>query len=403
MGEKFGLTVLLGRICFPYLILISITSLFGGVLNAINRFALPALIHSLLSVFVIGGLLVGYWMDLSQSSTVKIASFCVTSSGACQCYLLWNAVKKHGFRTSFKLKCWSGRVKDIMKNMIPGVIGTGVWQLNLLVDTTISSYLPTGSITCIGLADRLNQFPLGTLGVAMSTALLPLLSKLISGGRYEEAGEELNKGLLFASFLTFFATSLLSALSEPSVAVAFQRGMFGEEQVKITAAATMGFSIGLPSYVLSRVFSSVYYADGDTTLPVIFGMFSVVFNVIFLILLVPFSKYFGLATATSLASIVNAFMLMRFTNKNLRMKFTGNFWWKVFSQLVAALITYFFLRELADCYWSADLGTKSVKWLIYLGFICAAAVIFFLSTVACLCLAKQKQWKLWKKESWGYK
>jgi putative peptidoglycan lipid II flippase len=290
-----------------------------------------------------------------------------------------------------------------MKNMIPGAIGAGVWHLNLLLDTTISSYLPTGSITCIGLADRLNQFPLGTLGVALSTALLPLISKLIGCGKYQEAGEELSKGLLFASFLTFFATSLLTALSEPSVAVAFQRGMFDEERVIVTADAAVGFAIGLPAYVLSKVFSSVYYADGDTTRPVIFGMISVVFNAIFLMLLVPFSKYFGLATATSLSAVVNAAMLVRFSNKNLLLRFSRNFCGTLLSHLTAALVTYFSMTKFVDLYWNAELGTKAIKWLIYAGFVSVASVIFFVVTATCLCFTEQKRWKLWKKESWWYR
>jgi putative peptidoglycan lipid II flippase len=287
-----------------------------------------------------------------------------------------------------------------MRNMLPGIIGAGVWQLNLLVDTTISSHLPTGTITCVNLADRLGQLPLGTLGIALNTALLPLLSKFIGAGKYEEARVELERGLLLAFFLTFLATAILMALSEPSVSVAFRRGMFDEECVRITASAVVGFALGLPAYVLAKVFSSVYFAAGDTKSPVIFAVYSIIFNVMFLLLLTPFLKYFGLALATSLAAFFNAFLLVYYSGEKLRMEFSQKFWIKVLPQLAAAMFTYFFLTKLSNLYWDMDLGTKSIKWLIYAGFIGTATVVFFLVTALCLRFTGQKQWKLWKKEAW---
>ncbi len=401
LSKKFGLTVTLGRICFPYLILISIASLFCGVLNTIHRFALPAAAYSLLSIFTATAIGVSYCLDFSSAITVHIAAWAVLLSGVVQSYLLYWSARRYGFRVSFKLKCWSVTVKDIMKNMIPGIIGAGVWQLNLLVDTTIASYLPTGTITCMNLADRLNQFPLGTIGIALSTALLPILSKFISQNEYEKAQVELERGLLFAFFLTFFATSLLLALDVPSVSVAFQRGMFEAEQVRITASAVTGFAMGLPAYVLTKVFSSVFFATGDTKSPVIFGMVSVVLNVIFLITLVPFLKYFGLALCTSISAISNAIMLIYFSRRKLMLKLSKVFWMKISFQFIAALVTYLTLTWLADTYWTAELGTKTIKWAVYFGFLGIAVMVFMTVTVLCLIVTKQKQWRLWKKDAWS--
>ncbi|MDR2068199.1 MAG: murein biosynthesis integral membrane protein MurJ [Holosporaceae bacterium] len=400
LGEKFKISVISGRICFSYLILISITSLFGGVLNTINRFALPAVIHSLLSIFVTIGLLIGYFLKLPDDYTVYIASIGVVLSGIVQCYVLFRSIKKHDFGIWFRTNCWSPRVRKIMKNMLPGIIGAGVWQLNLLVDTTISSHLPTGTITCVNMADRLCQLPLGTLGIAMNTALLPLLSKFIGAGKYEEARIELERGVLLAFFLTFLATTILMSLSEPSVSVAFRRGMFDEECVRITASTVVGFSIGLPAYVLAKVFSSLYFAAGDTKTPVIFAIYSVISNVMFFLLLVPFLKYFGLALATSLSAFFNVFLLVRYSSRKLRMEFSRKFWKKVLSQFIAAICTYLSLTKLSDSYWDIDLGAKAIKWLIYTGFIVAAVTIFFLVAALCLRFTGQKQWKLWKEESW---
>lgn len=401
VSKKFGLTVTLGRICFPYLILISITSLFCGVLNTINNFALPAAVYSLLSIFTTIGISVGYCLNLSDSVIVHIASISVLLSGVAQSYLLYLSIRKHGFRVHFKFNCWSARVSDIMKNMVPGIIGAGVWQLNLLIDTTIASYLPTGTITCINLADRLNQFPLGTLGIALSTALLPTLSRFISKNQYDKACAELERGLVFAFFLAFFATSLLLALSEQSVSVAFQRGMFEAEQVRITASAVTGFAIGLPAYVLTKVFASVFFATGDTKSPVVFAIVSVLLNIIFLVTLVPFFKYFGLALCTSLSAISNATLLIYFSKAKLNLHFSRTFWIKILFQIVSACVTFYVLLILVDMFWTPELGNKSVKWGIYLGFLIIAIAVFGITDVICLRLARQKQWRIWKREAWA--
>jgi putative peptidoglycan lipid II flippase len=400
LSEKFKLTVILGRICFPYLIFISLTSLFCSVLNIINKFALSAAVYSFLSIFTTSGLLIGYFLNLSHCVTVHIVAWFVLLSGTAQAYSLFISIKNHGFNLKFKFHCWTDQVKDVIKNMIPGIIGAGVWHLNLLIDTTISSYLPTGAITCINLADRLNQFPLGTLGIALSTALLPLLSRFIHSQEYDKAMIEIEKGLLFSFFFTLFAMSVLLTLSEPSTAVAFQRGMFDLEQVKVTASAVTGFAIGLPAYVLTKVFSTLYFAAGDTKSPVIFGMFSVASNVVFLFLLVPFLKYLGIAMCTSLSAVSNAIMLICFANRKMPLKFARTFWYKMLSQVMATFVTSFFLLKLNSLYWSSNLGMKSIKWLIYFGFLGGAALIFSMVTMVGLYLTKQKQWRLWKKEAW---
>lgn len=400
LSEKFQLTVTLGRICFPYLLFISLASLFAGVLNTVNRFALPSAVHSLLSLFTMTAMLIGYFFDLSHFVTVHIVSVFVLLSGITQSLVLFSAVRRCGFHIKLRLNFWSDKVKDILKNMIPGIIGAGVWQLNLLVDTTISSYLPTGTITCINLADRLNQFPLGTLGIALSTALLPVLSKHIASKDFHSASKELEKGLVFAFLFTLFATTLFIALSEPTVAVAFQRGLFEEEQVKITADAVVGFAIGLPAYVLTKVFSSVYFACGDTKSPVIFGGVSVILNALFLVTFVPFLKYFGLALCTSLSAVSNAIMLIIFCNKNIIPELNRCFFANIFAQICGSFSMYFALNELKYIFWTPEMGTSIMKWLTYGLFLIIAFITFFCTTIIILRLLNQSNWRLWKKESW---
>lgn len=379
LSEKFQITVVLGRICFPYILLISIASLFAGILNSVEKFALPAALHSVLSLFTMSGMLLGYFFGLHQAQTVRLVAVFVLFAGITQSLILFYSVKRNGFSIKFRLGFWSDKVRDILRNMIPGIIGAGVWQLNLLVDTTISSYLPVGTITCVNLADRLNQFPLGTLGVALSTALLPVLSKHIGRGNFAEAARELERGLVFAFFLTLFATAFLMALSEPTVAVAFQRGLFGADRVRISADALVGFAIGLPAYVLTKVFSAVYFACGDTKTPVIFGAVSVLLNAIFLVILVPFLKYFGLALCTSLSAISNATMLMLFCDENMKaaIKSEIKVFDKLLGQLCGAIAMYAVIVWMKGLVWTPELGDSSMKWLVYAELTGVACMVYF--------------------------
>jgi len=353
-----------------------------------------------LSLFTMAALLLSYFLDLSHFIMVHVVAVFVLLSGITQSYILFLSIKRNGFSVSFRLKCWTDRVHDIMKNMIPGIIGTGVWQINMLIHMTIASYLPTGTITCINLADRLNQFPLGTLGIALSTALLPLLSKRIGAKKYEEAVKELERSLIFAFFLTFFATIVMIALDVPTVAVSYQRGLFEEDQVIVTAKMLVGLTIGLPAYMLTKVFSAVYFASGDTKSPVIFGAFSVILNVIFLVILVPFFKYFGMGLCTSLSAISNAVMLIYFSNRKIPIKFSKKFTCNIFAQVCASIVTYFCLTKLSDTLWTPEIGAQAVKWLIYISFIFISTLVFFITTALFLKLLGQNNWKLWKKESW---
>jgi len=400
LSERFGLTVRLGRICFPFLLFMSLSSLCAGVLNTINRFALPAALHCLPSVINGTALVICHFIGLDKYITVHVLSVCVLVAGVLHTFILFCAVKHYKFNLSFNFHCWTPVVKDIMKNMIPGIIGAGVWQLNMLVDMSIASYLPTGTITCINLADRLNQFPLATLGIALSTALLPMLSNCLAVKDYKKAGDEMQQGLLFAFFLTFFATTMLISCNEVIVSVAFQRGLFGPEEVQITAIALVGFALGLPFYVLSKVYAAVYFAAKDTKTPVIFAAISVGVNLICLIVLVPFFKYFGLSLCTAISAMVNAVLLVCFSDKNLKINWSSSFFYKIGAQIVAAAATFVVLQKFIGFIWVPDQGDSSQKWLIFAALFCVGSLVFVLTTTFFLFITKQKNWKLWKKEAW---
>jgi putative peptidoglycan lipid II flippase len=227
-----------------------------------------------------------------------------------------------------------------------------------------------------------------------------MLSNCLAVKDYKRAGDEMQQGLLFAFFLTFFAATMLISCNEVIVAVAFQRGLFGPEEVKITASALVGLALGLPFYILSKVYAAVYFAAKDTKTPVIFAAISVIVNLICLIILVPFLKYFGLSLCTAISAMVNAVLLICFSDKNLQLSWTNSFFYKIGSQIFAAIVMYFSLKSLIGAVWISELGYSSQKWIIMSVIFIVGAVVFFAVTTLCLLITKQKNWKLWKKEAW---
>jgi peptidoglycan biosynthesis protein MviN/MurJ (putative lipid II flippase) len=210
----------------------------------------------------------------------------------------------------------------------------------------------------------------------------------------------MQQGLLFAFFLTFFATTMLISCNEVIVSVAFQRGLFGPEEVQITAIALVGFALGLPFYVLSKVYAAVYFAAKDTKTPVIFAAISVGVNLICLIVLVPFFKYFGLSLCTAISAMVNAVLLVCFSDKNLKINWSSSFFYKIGAQIVAAAATFVVLQKFIGFIWVPDQGDSSQKWLIFAALFCVGSLVFVLTTTFFLFITKQKNWKLWKKEAW---
>jgi putative peptidoglycan lipid II flippase len=199
-------------------------------------------------------------------------------------------------------------MKRLVSLGVPGVIAGGITQINIVVGTMIAS-LQAGAVSLLYYADRLYQLPLGVVGIAIGVVLLPELSRRLKAG--DEAGVKVAsaRSLEFAMLLTLPAAVALAAIPMPLVSVLFERGAFGEEARIGTAAALQAFAIGLPSFVLIKVFSPAFFAREDTKTPMLIGGLSVVVNVACSLALFPFIGHIGIALATSLAGWVNALVL----------------------------------------------------------------------------------------------
>lgn len=305
--DRYGFATQFTRITFPYLLFISLVSLMGGVLNSLGRFAAAAATPILLNLVLIGSLLVLANYTETPGHALAIG---VAIAGLGQFLWLMVALKQARFALRLRWPRLTADVKRFLSLLAPGAIGAGIVQINLFVDIILASLLPTGAISYLYYADRLNQLPLGVIGIAVGTALLPLLSRQIRAGDGAAATASQNRAIEATLFLTLPATVALFLLSEPIIRVLFERGAFGEAETSASALTLMAYTVGLPAYVLVKVLAPGFFAREDTTTPVKIAGLAVVLNIVFSVaLMIPFAQV-GIALATAIASWCNASLLL---------------------------------------------------------------------------------------------
>jgi len=311
--EKFEHLVSIGRICSPYIAASVFAALFGGILNTFNRFAMPAAAQLTLNFMVVAALFAGPLWFPGTAYTMAWATFL---AGVIQVLILWINTKRIGFHIGFDFSPMKEEVKAFFKKLISGAVGSGVWQINVVVDFMVLSFLPTGAVSYFYYTDHVNQFPIGILGIAFSTALLPPITRAIQAKNEKAAQKQMNLGLLFAFTFTLPATIILMTLGEEVTGAIYGRGNFTREHVAAAAPALSALAFGLPAYMATKVFSTVFFANKDTRTPFNGGIISIVSNLLFIALLMPFMKHTGVALATTLSSWCNGIYLI-IKQKNL--------------------------------------------------------------------------------------
>ena len=307
-SAQFSFAVQLSRITIPYLMLISLASLLGGILNSLDRFWVNAAAPILLNVAMLVGL--GFFHGHDAYATARVQAICVPIGGALQLLWLIYACRQAGVSMRLRRPLWDDDVKQLMKLILPAATGAGASQINLLISTQLAGgLLSAGSISALYYADRLNQLPLGMIGIGLGTVLLPTVSRLLSRGQEEAAMETQNRGIELALFLTLPATAAFIFASGPIVRGVFQHGAFTAEDTVRCAWALSAFSIGLPSYVLVKVLTPGFYARADTRTPVRYAIISVGVNIVLNLALIPQLQTSGPPLATAIASTVNVGML----------------------------------------------------------------------------------------------
>ncbi|WP_439817082.1 murein biosynthesis integral membrane protein MurJ [Zavarzinia sp. CC-PAN008] len=302
---QFALAVELTQLTFPYLLFISLASLFGALLNAHRRFGPPAATPILLNVVLIAGL-VGPARALDPAYTQAIA---ITIAGMAQ--FLWLAISagRAGLSLRLRLPRLSPRVRELLRLMGPAVVGAGAMQINVVVNTIVASLLGTGAVSYLFYADRLNQLPLGIVGVAVGTALLSTMARGLAQGHEAEAVETQNRALEMALLLTLPAATAFIAVPDVFIGVLFERGAFDGTDVQATAMALAAYAIGLPAYVAIRALTPGFHARKDTGTPLRVALATIVINLGLTLALMGPLAHVGLALATALAAWANAGIL----------------------------------------------------------------------------------------------
>lgn len=303
--QKFALAVDYTRLTFPYLLLISLVSLMGGILNSIGRFWVNAAAPILLNLVLIIGLLLFHGPDTQSSARVQ--ALCVAIAGIMQfLWLLWACVRAD-IRLRLRAPRLGPQVKQLLAIVWPAALGAGAVQFNLLVSTALAArFLPEGAVSYLYYADRLNQLPLGLIGIGVGTALLPAMSRLLGAGDEAGARHNQNRAIELVLVLTLPAATALVVSAEPIIRALLQFGRFTPADTSATADALAAFSLGLPAYVLIKVLTPGFHARQDTRTPVRIAMASMLVNLLANLALIWRFEHVGIALGTALAAWVNA-------------------------------------------------------------------------------------------------
>jgi putative peptidoglycan lipid II flippase len=309
---KFVLTVTLSRITFPYLLLICLAALVAGVLNGMGRFTAASASYVLFNVvsmaFMIG-------LSPYVPTAGHALAWGVTASGVAQLGLLMWASARAGMALGLPRPRMTPQMRVLFRRMAPGLVGAGVTQLNLAVDVIIASLLPAGTVAVLYYADRVNQLPLGVIGTAIGTALLPALSRQVRSGEAAAAINTMNRAMELALALTLPAAVALIVSGFPIIWTLFGRGAFAPQDAVFSAQSLAAYAAGLPAFVAVKVLQPAFFARGDTATPVKVAVGCVVLNLVLNVAFMAPLRHIGPALATSIASSVNvaalALVLMR--------------------------------------------------------------------------------------------
>ena len=301
--EKFDLTVTLSQITFPYILFISLVSLLGGVLNSMGKFAAPAANPILLNLCMIGGML---FLNRISPTPAHALSYAVFIAGAVQLGWLVFVCIRNGMMPTITNPRLTPNVKRMLLLMAPAALGSGVQQLNLLIDVIIASHIES-AVSYLYYADRITELPIGMIGVAVGTVLLPMLSKQIRSGEAAAARDSMNRALELVLLFGLPCTAALCVIAEPIIRVLYQHGAFTAENMVATKATLIAFTAGLPAFLAVKIFAPGFYANHDTKTPFKIAITCVGVNLFFNLTLVYVAhmQYVGMATATTIAGWVN--------------------------------------------------------------------------------------------------
>ncbi|MEP5758033.1 MAG: murein biosynthesis integral membrane protein MurJ [Litoreibacter sp.] len=304
---RFDLAVFYGRIAFPYILFVSLAALLSGVLNALGRFLIAAAAPVLLNVFFI----VAFWLALLCGWDIGVTlAWTVPLAGIAQAVAVWIGASRAGYTLVPRLPRITPDLRRLARIAVPAALAGGVVQVNLLVGRQVASWEDAGgAIAWLYYADRLYQLPLGVVAIAIGVVLLPDLSRKLQSGDTVGGRDAFNRAGEIALALTVPCSVALCVIPTILISVLFERGAFTAQDTAATAMAVTIYGLGLPAFVLQKVFQPLYFAREDTTRPFYFALAAMVTNVLIAIGLAPFIGYIAAALATTVAGWLMFFLL----------------------------------------------------------------------------------------------
>lgn len=358
--QKFALAVELSRITFPYLIFISLVSLFSGVLNSLTRFVAAAFAPALLNIALI---VAQFIVPQGGVATARALAFGVIVGGVLQLALCWVSVHRTGLKIGLRLPRMTPRVKELLILILPATLGSGLYYVSQFFYAYFATRLPEGSLVYLGFADRLNQLPLAIIGSALGTAILPTLSRALDAGNGERASHVQSQATELSMLLTLPAAVALAVTAGPITAALYQGGRFTAEDAATTSLVLSIIVAGLPAYVLVKVLTPGFYARKDVKTPVYIAFGLLVLGVVMNFALIPLIGIAALAFTTAASAWLNAIALYAVLRWRGHFRIEGWLWSRIVRQLLAAAVmaaVLYFLQGLFDGFFAGSAGRRIV-------------------------------------------
>lgn len=305
-ADKFALTSSLLRVTFPYILLISLASLVGAILNTWNRFSVPAFAPTLLNISMIGFAL---FAAPHFHPPVMALAWAVVAGGVLQLGYQLPHLKKIGMLVLPRINLKDAGVWRVMRQMGPAILGVSVSQISLIINTIFASFLVSGSVSWMYYADRLMEFPSGVLGVALGTILLPSLAKSFSTGNHDEYSRLMDWGLRLCFLLALPSAIALGILSGPLTIALFQYGKFTAFDAAMTQRALIAYSVGLLGLIVVKVLAPGFYSRQDIKTPVRIAIVTLLMTQLMNLAFIGPLKHAGLSLSIGLAACLNAALL----------------------------------------------------------------------------------------------
>jgi putative peptidoglycan lipid II flippase len=377
-AEKFNLTVHLLRITSPYIFFISLVAVAAGILNTYNKFWVPAFAPILLNVCFIGGAL---WLAPFFDPPILAMGWAVFLAGILQLAFQIPFLKKIGMLPSLRFSWKDAGMWRVIKQMGPAVFGVSIAQLSLIINTIFASFLVAGSVSWLYYADRLMEFPTGILGVAISTILLPSLSKCHASNDATEYSKLLDWGLRLTIMLTLPAAVSLGLIAVPLLTTFFQHGAFTAHDVLMSRSALVGYSVGLIGLILVKILAPGFYARQDIKTPVKIGIVTLVATQLMNLAFIGWIQHAGLALSIGLGACLNSAILFHYLRKHGIYRPEPGWAWFFFKISIAVLalaITLWFGMG-SEQHWFDTSGWSRIlhlTGLVVIGIVVYFAVLF---------------------------